>query len=105
MSTARVSARPPIGSIQCGLDCGAEVGVGETRPVQQEPGGDALEKQIALVDRQAAGGRHDNLQLGVIQGEHDFPSRRIAGISQSLRRWGSPKPLNSVPDTMTVKSV
>jgi hypothetical protein len=46
---------PLIGSPrQCGLYCGAEIGIGEARTAQLQPGGDALEKSRALLHRHAA---------------------------------------------------
>jgi hypothetical protein len=45
---------------------GAEIGVGEARTTQLQPGGDALEKYAALLPRHATHGRHNNSKLSVV---------------------------------------
>jgi hypothetical protein len=46
-------------SSQCGLYRDAGIGVSKVGSAQQQPGGNTLEKDAALLHRQAAGGGHD----------------------------------------------
>ena len=68
---------------QCQLRHVGNIGVGETAaPAQRQHGGNALQKRVALLDRQQVGRVHDDLELDIGQANYvpeDNPERPFAG--------------------------